>query len=106
MATTSPSCDFSLAESGMMIPPFTVSCSSMRLMRTRSYKGLNDILESPYAEWLGAVVKWMVRFEYGAVVGKQLCTIAHTRKSPPFEGGAAEQSEAGWLCRQSCNHPA
>src|SRR6185503_9581887 len=42
-AITSPSCDFSFAVSGMMIPPLAVSCSSTRFIKTRSCKGLSDI---------------------------------------------------------------
>src|SRR5262249_45482592 len=38
-ATTSPSCGFSFAVSGMMIPPRIVSCSSMRRIRIRSARG-------------------------------------------------------------------
>src|ERR1039457_2165068 len=38
-AITSPSCGFSLAESGMMMPLRVVSCSSIRFTTMRSYKG-------------------------------------------------------------------
>src|SRR5208282_2027901 len=43
-ATTSPSWGFSLAVSGIMIPPFTASFSSIRLIRIRSCRGLKFIL--------------------------------------------------------------
>src|SRR5213079_503331 len=39
-ATTFPSCGFSLAVSGMMIPPFFISCSSIGCTSTRSPSGL------------------------------------------------------------------
>src|SRR6266705_5497226 len=39
-ATTFPSCGFSLAVSGMMIPPFFISCSSSGCTSTRSPSGL------------------------------------------------------------------
>src|SRR5262249_46573276 len=39
-ATTFPSCGFSLAVSGMMIPPFFTSCSSSGCTSTRSPRGL------------------------------------------------------------------
>src|SRR5690242_1179706 len=39
-ATTLPSCGFSLAVSGMMIPPFFTSCSSSGCTSTRSPRGL------------------------------------------------------------------
>src|SRR5437868_15390117 len=39
-ATTFPSCGFSLAVSGMMIPPFFISCSSSGCTSTRSPRGL------------------------------------------------------------------
>jgi hypothetical protein len=39
MAITSPSCGFSFAESGMMMPLCVVSCSSIRFTTMRSYKG-------------------------------------------------------------------
>src|SRR5712691_2060575 len=38
-ATTLPSCGFSLAVSGIMIPPFFVSCSSIGCTSTRSPSG-------------------------------------------------------------------
>src|ERR1700722_12671768 len=40
---TSPCCGFSLAESGMMIPPILLSPSSMRLTRIRSCSGVHDV---------------------------------------------------------------
>jgi len=40
-AMTSPSCGFSLAVSGMMMPPFVFSSPSMRRMTTRSCNGRN-----------------------------------------------------------------
>ena len=40
-AMTSPSCGFSLAVSGMMMPPFFTSFSSRRLTKIRSCNGLN-----------------------------------------------------------------
>src|ERR1700734_48930 len=40
-ATTSPSCGFSLAVSGMMMPPLVFSSASMRLTTTRSCNGRN-----------------------------------------------------------------
>ena len=40
-ATTSPSCGFSLAVSGMMMPPFVFSSPSMRRMTMRSCSGRN-----------------------------------------------------------------
>src|SRR5207248_3171376 len=39
---TSPCCGFSLAESGMMMPPILLSPSSMRRTRIRSCSGVND----------------------------------------------------------------
>src|SRR6266576_4925839 len=39
-ATTLPSCGFSFAVSGMMIPPFFTSCSSIGCTSTRSPSGL------------------------------------------------------------------
>ena len=44
-ATTSPSWGFSLAVSGMMIPPLVFSSSSTRFTRTRSPSGRNFIFE-------------------------------------------------------------
>ena len=38
-ATTSPSAGFSLAESGMMMPPLVFSSSATRLTSTRSWSG-------------------------------------------------------------------
>src|SRR5260370_30389889 len=43
---TSPSCGFSLAESGMMMPLRVVSCSSIRFTTMRSYKGRMFIIAS------------------------------------------------------------
>jgi hypothetical protein len=42
-AMTSPSCGFSLAVSGMMMPPFVYSSPSMRRMTTRSWYRRRDI---------------------------------------------------------------
>src|SRR5205814_5704325 len=39
-ATTFPSCGFSVAVSGIMIPPFFISCSSIGCTSTRSPSGL------------------------------------------------------------------
>src|SRR3954452_21226376 len=50
-ATTSPSIGFSLAVSGMMIPPAVFSSASTRLIRTRSCKGLK--LAMPASPSLG-----------------------------------------------------
>jgi hypothetical protein len=40
-ATTSPSCGFSFAMSGMMIPPLDLRSPSARRMTTRSWRGRN-----------------------------------------------------------------
>jgi len=40
-AATSPSCGFSLAMSGMMMPPLDLSSPSARRMTTRSWRGRN-----------------------------------------------------------------
>src|SRR4029077_6240454 len=40
-ATTSPSCGFSFAVSGMMMPPLVFSSASIRLTTTRSWSGRN-----------------------------------------------------------------
>ncbi len=60
-ATTSPSCGFSLAVSGMMMPPRTVSFSSMRRTRMRSARGWIFMSSS---SWIrvgptGATRKWL-----------------------------------------------
>src|SRR4029453_17392356 len=46
-ATTSPSCGFSLAVSGMMIPPEVFSSASTRRTRTRSCRGRKFMRPSP-----------------------------------------------------------
>src|SRR6185436_5610416 len=55
-ATTLPSCGFSLAVSGIMMPPFLVSCSSIGCTSTRSPSGFTLIaiwfLLTPSAGWL------------------------------------------------------
>src|SRR5499426_3401397 len=43
-ATTSPSCGFSLAVSGMMMPPLVFSSPSRRRTTTRSWRGRNFVL--------------------------------------------------------------
>src|SRR5207248_1697141 len=54
-AITSPSMGFSLAVSGMMIPPFVFSSSCTRLTITRSCKGL-IFMDFPL---LGALRRWL-----------------------------------------------
>src|SRR3546814_160640 len=49
-ASTSPSCGFSLAVSGMMIPPAVFWSASMRRTTTRSCRGRNFMTIPPYTQ--------------------------------------------------------
>src|ERR1039458_8154185 len=51
-AITSPCCGFSLAESGMMMPPRMLSPSSMRRTRMRSCRGVNFVVAIAYISLL------------------------------------------------------
>src|SRR6201991_134087 len=48
-ATTSPSCGFSLAESGMMMPPEVFSSASTRFTSTRSCRG-RKFMRQPFPQ--------------------------------------------------------
>ena len=68
-ATTLPSCGFSLAVSGMMIPPFLTSFSSTGSTRTRSPRGFTFCAIVRCVSWF---VVW-VRFRPNPAVSVEGC---------------------------------
>src|SRR5262245_33072598 len=99
-AITSPSWGFSLAVSGMMIPPRFVSCSSIRRTRTRSARGRTFMLlpppsrrvALPHAPRVTAGSKTWMGFRAGRGSGRRVAS------APPTRGKLAHELTG----RKSC----
>src|SRR6476620_81700 len=81
---TSPSCGFSLAVSGMIIPPEDFSSASTRRTRTRSCNGLKPMDRNPFLSVELKYSRWHSRVESASDAGHMV--VGHSSVNGPGNG--------------------